>query len=633
MYGMLLESVQHFVQLEFGEMVWKQALAATGCKYSVFNTHQIYSDSLMPDLAAALSAITGKSTEYFMVFFGRCFVRFFSNFGYDKMIKATGRFFCDFLQSVDNIHLQMRFTYPKMKSPSMQLTEVDERGAVLVYRSTRTGFSKYFKGQLMEIADALYGLKLHITIIDRQNDTTGGTTGPIAIQGGLKTVIVRYRLDFDNKDYMEAKVNKTIHPSQKKLGPVDGSVLLEMFPFAIIIDEDMQITGAGEKMVEAWGLENVNSSGQSTIIYSTVTDHFKLRRPKGIPFTWQNILHFHTVLFELELIRAPQEDAEKKEPQGLSLDALTLTTERRESQGAMKNILLKGQMRYITEINSVIFLCSPIINNLDELHNMGLFLNDLNAHGLSREMVMAGWQHFSRLEYTFEREEQRSDELETSLHLADSWKRQGDDLLYSMIPKPVAERLRAGLNPLSTCQSFEQVTVVFGELHDDSHSSSDLRDAMSAVSTLNTCFSAFDELVQTPMVYKVETVGQVYMAVSGAPDMNPLHVQHAADMALNMVAKLMELKLPGVSVKIGLHTGPVVAGVVGLKVPRYCLFGDTVNIASRMESSGMPNKIQVTEYIAQKLRKLGYILESRGMVQVKGKGEMKTFWLESGPKK
>lgn len=78
-----------------------------------------------------------------MNFFGKCFVRFFSNFGYDKMLKATGRYYCDFLQSVDNIHLQMRFTYPKMKSPSMQLTQTDENGAVLVYRSTRTGFSQW----------------------------------------------------------------------------------------------------------------------------------------------------------------------------------------------------------------------------------------------------------------------------------------------------------------------------------------------------------------------------------------------------------------------------------------------------------------------------------------------------------
>lgn len=95
---------------------------------------------------------------------------------------------------------------------------------------------------------------------------------------------------------------------------------------------------------------------------------------------------------------------------------------------------------------------------------MGLYLNDLNPHGLSREMVMAGWQHCSKLELMFEREEQRSDELEKSLELADSWKRQGDELLYSMIPRPVAERLRGGQNPLNTCQSFEQVSVLFAEL-------------------------------------------------------------------------------------------------------------------------------------------------------------------------
>ena len=90
------------------------------------------------------------------------------------------------------------------------------------------------------------------------------------------------------------------------------------------------------------------------------------------------------------------------------------------------------------------------INNLDELHGMSLYLNDLNPHGLSRELVLAGWQHFSKLEIMFEKEEQRSDELEKSLELADSWKRQGDDLLYSMLPRPIAERMRAGTDLLDT---------------------------------------------------------------------------------------------------------------------------------------------------------------------------------------
>lgn len=182
---------------------------------------------------------------------------------------------------------------------------------------------------------------------------------------------------------------------------------------------------------------------------------------------------------------------------------------------------------------------------------MGLFLNDLNPHGLSKEMVMAGWQHCSRLELVFEKEEQRSDELETSLKLADSWKKQGDDLLYSMIPRPVAERLRGGQNPMATCENFEQVSVLFGELHDESSSGETIQDGMAAVSTLNAAFSAFDDEIQTPMVYKVETVGYVYMAVSGAPDINPLHAEHAADLALRMIKRIKDLNIPGVTVKIG----------------------------------------------------------------------------------
>lgn len=188
----------------------------------------------------------------------------------------------------------------------------------------------------------------------------------------------------------------------------------------------------------------------------------------------------------------------------------------------------------------------------------------------------------------FEKEEQRSDELETSLKLADSWKRQGDELLYSMIPKPVAERLRSGQNTLSTCQNFEEVSVLFAEVEvgnlnvvvsicmrvfDTFHvfqdnsfdSSTSVQDAMSRVTILNAAFSAFDAEVDSPMVYKVETVGSVYMAVSGAPDINPLHAECAADLALNMIRRIRLLKLPGVTVKIGIHSGSVVAGVVGLK--------------------------------------------------------------------
>lgn len=257
------------------------------------------------------------------------------------------------------------------------------------------------------------------------------------------------------------------------------------------------------------------------------------------------------------------------------------------------------------------------INNLEELREMGLYLNDLNPHGLSREMVFSGFSHYSRLDLMCEREEQRAEELETSLALADSWKRQGDELLYSMIPRSIAERLREGQNPHETCQSFEEVTVLFAEVQETITGDDSIKYAMTTVNTLNAAFSAFDELIHSPMAYKVETVGKVYMAVSGAPDINPFHAQHMADLALDMLHSIRQLNLPGVGVKIGFHSGPIVAGIVGLKVPRYCLFGDTVNTASRMESSGETDCIQVSGYTAQKLKKLGYVLAYRGKVAVK----------------
>lgn len=88
------------------------------------------------------------TADGFMRYFGRCFVRFFSNLGYDAPIRATSRYFCEFLKNMDNLHLQMRFAYPKMKSPSMYMSHVDRNGCVLVYRSTRTGFTHYFMGEL-----------------------------------------------------------------------------------------------------------------------------------------------------------------------------------------------------------------------------------------------------------------------------------------------------------------------------------------------------------------------------------------------------------------------------------------------------------------------------------------------------
>ncbi|KAK4882895.1 hypothetical protein RN001_006214 [Aquatica leii] len=636
MYGMLLESVQHFVQLEYGEELWKEVLRVSDCQYSVFNTHQIYPDHVISTLASACAEITSDSYDSFMHFFGICFVRYTCIFGYDVSIKATGRFFTDFLQNVDNLHSQFRFTYPKMKSPSMYLTEVNENGCNLVYRSVRHGFKHYLMGQLQQVAKQYFDLEVKTTVL-----------GTRVSKANNRTIHVIYvRLEFDNTEYMRNRSKKEFHMRTTQLPPVPCKILLTLFPFSVLINSSMEIVGIGDKLAEVWG-----DRGQ--IVGHSITKYFRIRRPKGVLFTWKNLYYLRSVLFSLEFLYGAvetgtdlsnttselndnKENLEISDVQ-LSISKYKSTTSsikpyqfRRDSNQALKNILLKGQMKYIKDINAVIFLCSPIINDLDELIERGLFINDLNFHGLSREMVLAGWQHNSKLELTFEKAEQRSIELEHNYKLLDTWKRRGDDLLYSMIPKTVADRLRAGDSSLSTCESFDCVTIMFCDLV--GINSATVQDAMDLVSSMNEVFSCFDELMDKFNVYKVETVDQIYMASSGAPERTTSHAENVANLSLSMIDHVKSLRMPSggkVEIRIGIHSGPTVAGVVGIKVPRYCFFGDTVNTASRMQSTSLSGHIHISSVTKDMLPQNQYVIKSRGTIKIKGKGEMETFWLYS----
>lgn len=218
----------------------------------------------------------------------------------------------------------------------------------------------------------------------------------------------------------------------------------------------------------------------------------------------------------------------------------------------------------------------------------------------------------------FDKAEQRSDELGKSYDLLEQWKQRGDELLYSMIPKTVADRLRTGTSSLNTCESFECVTILFCELV--GLTSSTVEETMGVVSTMNNAFSCFDTLMDKHNVYKVETVGMVYMAASGAPERTDLHAQNVANVSLAMIEGVKSLETrsgKGVDIRIGIHSGPAVAGVVGIKVPRYCFFGDTINTASRMQSNSVSGKITISVKTKDLLPKDKYKIENRGVVKVK----------------
>ena len=204
--------------------------------------------------------------------------------------------------------------------------------------------------------------------------------------------------------------------------------------------------------------------------------------------------------------------------------------------------------------------------------------------------------------------------------------RKSERLLRNILPVSVAEKLKRGERSLAA--AHPEVTVLFADVVGFSGLATRLS-ADVLVATLNELFSLFDQLADKYGVEKIKTIGDAYMAASGLPKPRPEHVQLMARFALEMleaVATRSAVDGGQLQLRVGIHTGPVIAGVIGEKRLIYDLWGDTVNIASRMEAHGVQGRIHVTESVEAILRP-DFDLESRGMVDVKGRGPMKTYFL------
>ncbi|KAE8591868.1 hypothetical protein XENTR_v10018597 [Xenopus tropicalis] len=210
-------------------------------------------------------------------------------------------------------------------------------------------------------------------------------------------------------------------------------------------------------------------------------------------------------------------------------------------------------------------------------------------------------------------------------------RRLAEDLLHQMLPKSVAKQLRKHKHV--EAESYEQVTIFFSDIVGFTLISASCT-PLQVVEMLNSLYVCFDSRIESYNVYKVETIGDAYMVVSGLPERNyNKHADEIAKMSLDLVAAVRQVIIPHLpnerlQLRAGIHTGPCVAGVVGYKMPRYCLFGDTVNTASRMESTSLPQKIHISSATYQVLLvDDAYEIELRGEIEVKGKGKMKTYWL------
>ena len=206
-------------------------------------------------------------------------------------------------------------------------------------------------------------------------------------------------------------------------------------------------------------------------------------------------------------------------------------------------------------------------------------------------------------------------------------KKRSEDLLLNILPAPIAARLKESTGAIA--DAVPHTSVLFSDIVGFTVLSTSVTPA-ELVALLNTIFSRFDALADKHGVEKIKTIGDAYMAVAGLPDARDDHADAMVAMALDMRDAMADLRVElaaDIQVRIGVHSGPVVAGVIGARKFAYDLWGDTVNTASRMESHGVAGAVQISDATRQLLGD-SFAFEARGEIAIKGKGPMATFLVE-----
>merc|ERR1719410_781678 len=284
------------------------------------------------------------------------------------------------------------------------------------------------------------------------------------------------------------------------------------------------------------------------------------------------------------------------------------------------------------EWECILFLACPMMKDLNNLVWSGLFINDLSMHDYSRDIMLATTQEKIQMKMLLSAAEKKADKLEEQQKKLNEVMKKSDDLISQMLPKQIADELAKGKTNEEICKAYECVTMLFSDIVTFTVICSKLK-PIQVVTLLNNMYTLFDFLCDQNAVYKVETIGDAYLIVAGCPVKAANHALKICDMAFDMMDGITMLKVPGsgddIHMRIGVHSGPVVAGVVGLKMPRYCLFGINVGLTEKFESNSKPDKIHISETTIEHLSSQ-YKLEERNVEGLKMRlNGYKSFFLTS----
>uniref|UniRef100_A0A8D2PFR0 guanylate cyclase n=1 Tax=Zosterops lateralis melanops TaxID=1220523 RepID=A0A8D2PFR0_ZOSLA len=559
--------------------------------------------------------------------FGKYFFEFCKRSGYDHMLRTLGGNLYEFIENLDALHSYLSLSYQEMNAPSFRVEKNEDGSMHLHYYSDRRGLCHIVPGIIGAAALDFFNIEISMKIVNQteEEERTGKKEHIVFLVTQTPLFPCKERNDFssssqclgDSEKQIENQLNKEkshwktlrgiitlgkgkllrgFDPVYPKSLWIDTKTFCNGLPFHMVFDKELKVKQAGVSIQKI--VPGIQTMG------ICLDQYFRIIHPE-VPFTISSIQKFINSQFVFQTRREMMPESWKERPM----------------------LELRGQMMWMESLQCMLYLCSPLLRTLHELEERQMHIADIAPHDVTRDLILLNQQRLAEMELSNQLERKKEELRILSKHLEEE-KKKTEALLYAMLPQHVANQLKEGKRV--EAGEFKECTILFSDVVTFTNICAQC-EPIQIVLMLNSMYLRFDRLTTVHDVYKVETIGDAYMVVGGVPVPVPTHAERVANFALGMIMAAKGVKNPvsgnPIQIRVGIHTGPVLAGVVGEKMPRYCLFGDTVNIASRMESHGVPSKIHLSSSAYQCLKNKNFEITERGEIEVKGKGKMHTYFL------
>ena len=418
---------------------------------------------MLPSPCAGLDATT------LLEMFGEQFLLWCQESGYAKTLQLLGRSLQDFLTNLDALHDHLSIIYPQMEAPSFRCTEgLNKSEFLLHYYSDRLGLENIVMGIVKSVAREYYNVEVEVQLLAKK-DTSQRTALMDHSIFSIREVGSYEQLSLTN-----SKPERSLEGHSSDTQLVSSKTFCKAFPFHMIFDHDLTVMQVGSSL--SWLLPRIRGTGRK------LKDMFMLERPR-MRLTFENILSHINTIFVLRMLPMVEESSQPAGGGGGTDDPMRL----------------RGQMIYLPEVSSMLFLCSPRVRRLQDLEHRGLYLSDIPIHDATRGLLMMG--QAAEAEFiNAVRLEELIIQLNATQSMLENEKRRMSDLLHEMLPVTVADRLMSG--QVVESERYESVTILFSDVVGFTSICSKCQ-PLQIVSMLNKLYSMFDQVVGKNQVYKV----------------------------------------------------------------------------------------------------------------------------------